>query len=156
MRMRPSKSACILSTVLLCTFAFSYEAANPSNTSAALREVEKSKAKAEHASINDKCYESVEVVRRLVELAKEQFDAGDLGPAQETVKEMVQYADQAKEASQHSGHKLKQAEIVLRKAHRRLDDLRQKLPYQEQAPLEGALKQLEADDQEILNQVLRH
>ncbi len=147
----------LLSVVLLPSFAFPYQAANPSPArSAALAELEKAKAKAEHASENDRCYDNVEVVRRLVEVAKEQFDAEEIGPAGETLKEIVAYADRAKEASLHSGHKLKQAEIVFRKAQRRLDDVRHYLPYEDQGPVETALKQMDADHLEILNQVLRH
>src|SRR5437868_12275924 len=89
-----------------------------------MEELERAKAKAEHASERDRCYENVEVVRALVEVANEQFGAGDADQAQKTVKETATYADRAREASQHSGHKLKQAEITLRKAQRRLDDLR--------------------------------
>jgi hypothetical protein len=124
--------------------------------SAAADELEKAKARAEHASERDRCYENVEVVHALVELANEQFTAGDADEAQKNVKETVTYADRARDAAQHSGHKLKQAEITLRKAQRRLDDLRHTLAFEDQAPVEAALKQLEADRQEILRQVLLH
>jgi hypothetical protein len=124
--------------------------------SAAAEELEKAKAKAEHAPERDRCYENVEVVRALVEVANEQFGAGDADQAQKTVKETVTYADRAKDAAQHSGHKLKQAEISLRKAQRRLDDLRHTLAFEDQEPVEAALKQIEADRQEILRQVMLH
>ena len=110
-----------------------------------LKELERAKAKAEHASERDRCYENVEVVRALVEVANEQFGAGDADQAQKTVKETATYADRAREASQHSGHKLKQAEITLRKAQRRLDDLRHTLTFEDQGPVEAVLKQLEVD-----------
>ena len=124
--------------------------------SAAVDELEKAKARADHASERDRCYENVEVVRALVEVANEQFSAGEADEAQKTVKETVTYADRARDAAQHSGHKLKQAEITFRKAQRRLDDLRHTLTFEDQGPVEAALKQLEADRQEILRQVLLH
>lgn len=124
--------------------------------SAAADELEKAKARADHASERDRCYENVEVVRALVELADAQFAAGDADQAQKTVKETVTYADRARDAAQHSGHKLKQAEITLRKAQRRLDDLRHTVAFEDQGPIEAVLKQLEADRQEILRQVLLH
>lgn len=119
-------------------------------------DLDKAKTRAEHASERDRCYENVEVVRALVEVANEQFTAGDADQAQKTVKETVTYGDRAREAAQHSGHKLKQAEITLRKAQRRLDDLRHTLAFEDQQPIEGILKQLEADRQEILRQVMLH
>ena len=121
-----------------------------------MEELERAKAKAEHASERDRCYENVEVVRALVEVANEQFGVGDADQAQKTVKETATYADRAREASQHSGHKLKQAEITLRKAQRRLDDLRHTLTFEDQGPVEAVLKQLEVDRQEILHQVMLH
>ena len=130
--------------------------AQSTQKSGVMEELEKAKAKAEHASERDRCYENVEVVRVLVEVANEQFSAGDADQAQKTVKEATAYADRAKEASQHSGHKLKQAEITLRKAQRRLDDLRHTLAFEDQGPVEAALKQIEADRQEILRQVMLH
>ena len=124
--------------------------------SAVIDELDKAKTRAEHASERDRCYENVEVVRALVEVADEQFTAGDADQAQKTVKETLTYADRAREAAQHSGHKLKQAEITLRKAQRRLDDLRHTLAFDDQGPVEAVLKQLEADRQEILRQVMLH
>ena len=130
--------------------------AQSAQKSSAMEELERAKAKAEHASERDRCYENVEVVRALVEVANEQFGVGDADQAQKTVKETATYADRAREASQHSGHKLKQAEITLRKAQRRLDDLRHTLTFEDQGPVEAVLKQLEVDRQEILHQVMLH
>ena len=146
----------LIMTTMLCSLpVFAAQATAPAK-SQNVEELEKAKAKADRASAHDKCYDSVEVVRALVEVANDQFNAGDVEQAQQTVKEIVNYADQAREASQHSGHKLKQSEITLRKAQRRLDDIRRSLPFEDQATVEAALKQLEADRQEILHQVLLH
>jgi len=147
------QSAIVLTTFFL--LACILHSQNPQK-SATAEDLEKAKARAEHASERDRCYENVEVVRALVEVANEQFSAGDADQAQKTVKEAVTYADRAKEAAQHSGHKLKQAEITLRKAQRRLDDLRHTLAFEDQEPVEAVLKQIEADRQEILRQVMLH
>jgi len=148
-----NKSAAILVTlVLMCSFGW----AQSQQRSAAMEELGKAKARAEHASERDRCYDNVEVVRALVEVATEQFNAGYADVAQKTVKESIEYADRARDASQHSGHKLKQAEITLRKAQRRLDDLRHTLAFEDKEPVEAALKQIEADRQEILRQVMLH
>src|SRR5262249_13228796 len=130
--------------------------AESAQRSPAVEELEKAKARAERAAERDRCYENVEVVRALVEVANEQFTAGDADEAQKTVKETVTYSDRAKEAAQRSGHKLKQSEITLRKAQRRLDDLRHTLAFEDRGPVEAALKQIEADRQEILRQVMLH
>jgi len=145
--------AAVLATSLVLGCAVQAQSAQKSAT---VEELEKAKARAEHASERDRCYENVEVVRALVEVANEQFTAGDADEAQKTVKETVTYGDRAREAAQHSGHKLKQAEITLRKAQRRLDDLRHTLAFDDQVPVEAVLKQLEADRQEILRQVMLH
>lgn len=147
------KFAAIITTSLLLACMLEAQSAQKSAT---IDELEKAKAKAEHASERDRCYENVEVVRALVEVANEQFTAGDADQAQKTVKETITYADRARDAAQHSGHKLKQAEITLRKAQRRLDDLRHTLAFDDQGPVEAVLKQLEADRQEILHQVMLH
>jgi len=147
------KSRVILAAFILLGSASFAQSAQKSGV---MEELEKARIKAERASERDRCYENVEVVRALVEVANEQFGAGDADQAQKTVKEAITYADRAKEASQHSGHKLKQAEITLRKAQRRLDDLRHTLAFEDQGPVEAALKQIEADRQEILRQVMLH
>ena len=147
------KSASVIAALALLNCLLQTQSAQKS---APMEELEKAKAKAEHASERDRCYENVEVVRALVEVANERFSAGEADEAQKTVKETVTYADRAREAAQHSGHKLKQAEITLRKAQRRLDDLRHTLTFEDQGPVEAVLKQLEADRQEILRQVMLH
>src|SRR2546421_8476809 len=138
--------------ILLCSLGWT----QIQQKTAAGDELEKVKARVEHASERDRCYDNVEVVRALVEVATEQFNAGYADAGQKTVKESIEYADRARDASQHSGHKLKQAEITLRKAQRRLDDLRHTLAFEDKEPVEGALKQIEADRQEILRQVMLH
>jgi hypothetical protein len=147
------QSAIVLTTFFLLGCVLHAQNAQRSATA---EELEKTRTRAERASERDRCYENVEVVRALVEAANEQFSAGDADQAQKIVKEAVTYADRAKEAAQHSGHKLKQAEITLRKAQRRLDDLRHTLTFEDQGPVEAALKQIEADRQEILRQVMLH
>jgi len=147
------QSVIVLTTFFLLSCVVQAQTAQKSATA---EELEKAKARVERASERDRCYENVEVVRALVEIANEQFGAGDADQAQKTVKEAVTYADRAKEAAQHSGHKLKQAEITLRKAQRRLVDLRHTLAFEDQEPVEAALKQIETDRQEILRQVMLH
>ena len=147
------QSAILLTTSFMLGCALYAQTAQKSSTA---EEVDKAKVRAERASERDRCYENVEVVRALIEVAHEQFSGGDADQAQKTVKDAVTYADRAKEAAQHSGHKLKQAEITLRKAQRRLDDLRHTLAFDDQEPVETALKQIEADRQEILRQVMLH
>ncbi len=143
--------------ILLAAFACDkgYSADQTAKSPAQL-ELEKSKARADHASERDRCYANVEVVRNLVEVANEQFIAGYAEQGQKTVKEAGEYSERAKEASRHSDHKLKQAEITLRKAQRRLDDLKKTLAFEDRAPVDVVVKQIEDDRQELLHQLFRH
>lgn len=146
-----------VSLVLLGAFACpaSYTADQTSKSPAQL-ELEKSRARADHASERDRCYANVEVVRDLVEVANEQFLAGYADQGQKSVKEAGEYSERAKEASLHSDHKLKQAEITLRKAQRRLDDLKKTLAFEDRGPVDVVVKQIEDDRQEMLKQLFRH
>src|SRR5579872_6135534 len=88
-------------------------------------QIEELKKKIAHDPERDICINSTELVRVLVEQFNNQMNAGELKPAQQSLDEIGQYAEKARDAAKNSHHKLKQAEMTLHKSARRLADIAQ-------------------------------
>ena len=91
-----------------------------------------------------------EVVRAEIELANAQYTAGDNDKALATVKELVEYTQKTVDAANTTHHDLKDAEINLRKAEYRLNDVLHTLDAEDQPPLKKALEQIEEARKDLL------
>src|SRR5438270_13415055 len=117
--------------------------------------IEQLKQKIAHDSERDTCINSADLVRDLVEQFNNQINAGELQPAQMTLDDIGTYADKAREAAKVSHHKLKQAELTLHKAARRLADMRQASAIENRQAVDVVVKKVEAADDDILSQVFK-
>ena len=90
----------------------------------------------------------------------EQFDsqmsASKLEPAQQTLTDLGTYADKARDSAKNTHHKLKQAELTLHKASRRLADIAQSSAVENRDAIMAIVKRIEAADDEVLNQIFKH
>lgn len=118
------------------------------------RPPEELKARAEAATGDAAAELYAELVRRLIEVANDQFAQGEPGKGHQSVKEAVAAAEKARAAALGStSRKVKKTEIALRKAARRLDEIRRTLALDDRPPLEEAVNRIEQLRLQILNQM---
>lgn len=142
---------------LLCSVSISISAdkkENPEQQASA--RIEELKQKVARDSERDLCIDAAELVRELVEEFEVQLNAGKLEPAQQALTDIETYADKARDGSKNTHHKLKQAELTLHKASRRLADIAQSSAVENRAAIMAVVKRIEAADDEILNQLFKH
>ena len=142
---------------LLCSVSFGF-AADKKDTpeQQASTRVEELKQKVARDSERDLCIDAAELVRELVEQFDAQMSASKLEPAQQALTDIGTYADKARDGSKNTRHKLKQAELTLHKASRRLADIAQSTAVENRAAIMEIVKRIEAADDEILNQLFKH
>lgn len=90
------------------------------------------------------------VVRAEIEVADQQYTAGDNDKAKATIEELVKFTQKTVEAAKNSHHDLKDAEINLRKAEYRLNDVLHTLDAEDQPPVKKAVEQLEEARRDLL------
>ncbi len=129
----------ILVALLLCTVALA--------TTDLQQKLDEAKRNAEH---DPSPKHFAVVVRADVELADQQFTAGNSDKGQATIKELVEFTQKTVEAAKASHHDLKDAEIDLRKAEYRLNDVLHTLDADDQPPVKKAIEQLEEARKDLL------
>src|SRR5215469_9449500 len=118
--------------------------------------IEELKQKVARDSERDLCIDAAELVRILVEQFDAQMNASKLEPAQQTLTDIGTYADKARDGAKNTHHKLKQAELTLHKASRRLADIAQSSAVENRPAIMAIVKRIEAADDEILDQMFKH
>ena len=101
---------------------------------------------------SEQAYYCAEMVRTLVEVANKQYSDGNYAGAQASIDEIERYAELAREATPKT-HKLKQAEITLREAARRLEDIGKSLSMVDRPPVAKAVAHLHAVESELLKRL---
>jgi len=142
---------------LLCSISFGASADkkdSPEQQSAA--RIEELKQKVARDSEKDLCIDSAELVRELVEEFDFRMSATKLEAAQQALTDIGTYADKARDGAKNTHHKLKQAELTLHKASRRLADIAQSSAVENRAAIMAIVKRIEAADDEVLNQLFKH
>ena len=149
--------------LLLITFvglfsasAFAADNKPPTSEQQTASQIDELKRKIAKDPERDICINSTELVRVLVEQFNNQMNAGELKPAQQTLDEIGEYADKAREAGKKSHHKLKQAEMTLHKSARRLADIAQSVAVENRQAITQVVNRIEAADDDILNQVFKN
>jgi len=118
--------------------------------------IEELKQKVARDSERDLCINAAELVRELVEQFDAQMSASKLEPAQQSLTDIGTYADKARDGAKNTRHKLKQAELTLHKASRRLADIAQSSAVENRPAIMEIVKRIEAADDEVLNQLFKH
>lgn len=93
-----------------------------------------------------------EVVRRQVEAASDLYDAGDVDKAQAVLTEIVSFTQKCLESAHDfkNPRKLKDTELTLSKAARRLEEIRRSLSFDDQPPVQNAVETIENARRELL------
>lgn len=142
---------------LLCVFAGDVTAdKRDSSEQQANARIEELKQKVARDSEKDLCIDASELVRELVEQFDAELGVGKLEPAQQSLIDIGNYADKARDGAKNTHHKLKQAELTLHKASRRLADIAQSSAVENREAIMTIVKRIEAADDEVLNQLFKH
>ena len=100
-------------------------------------------AKAEAARLEDRPRLYLEIAQHQLISANESYKAGRDDDGQAAVADVVRDAGKARDAAIQSGKRLKDTEIIVRKMSEKLRDMKRTLNFDDQAPVQNAVDQLE-------------
>jgi hypothetical protein len=120
------------------------------------KSIEELKAKLQSATRpDDKASLSMQIAEREVDAAERLFKDDKSDAAQKAVADCVHYSEQARDNAGLTGHRLKKIEISVRKLAYRLTDLKRELTYEDQAPVQSAIDQLEKIRTDLLDRMFK-
>ena len=105
--------------------------------------VEVLKSRFETARIEDRPVLGIQIAQHQLRNADKLYIDGKTIEARQAVDEIVTYSEHARDAATQSQKHLKNVEIDVRKIAERLRDIRRTLAFEEQAPVEQAIRRLE-------------
>src|SRR6202040_622601 len=105
--------------------------------------VEQLKSRVESARPEDRPELSIQIARRQLHEADQLYKEGKIDQAVVAVEEIVSYSEKARDAATQTGKRLKNVEIDARKIADKLRDIKRTLPFDDQAPVEQAIRRLE-------------
>jgi hypothetical protein len=111
--------------------------------------------KADHAQPRDRCFLYATLVSRMTDLAGNQFNSGDSGQASETLKAVQQYAEKIHTDVVEDSKKLRDAELLMRRASFRLQDILSEASYEDRESLQATLKQLNQVQTQLMTEVFK-
>jgi hypothetical protein len=113
----------------------------------------------EHANKADpreKCYLYAEVLSGLTELEGQEIAAGEMDQAHATMQRMDEVAGKIHAAQMGNAKRLKNAEHVLERTTRRVQDMARVVGAEEQGAMQSTLQRLNAVHNEVLAMVFAH
>jgi len=111
------------------------------------------KERAEAAKPQDQPHLYIDVADRQLETATAKFDSGDVVAAQSAVRDVDTYGRKAAEAAVQSRKNMKKTEISLRKIVIKLRDLKRAASFEDRAPIQTAIDDLEKMRTELLSKM---
>jgi hypothetical protein len=115
--------------------------------------LEQLKAKLQNAKPDDRATLSVRVAEMQVENAGKLYTEGKSEEAVAAIHEVVSYSEQAQQAAEQTGRRLKNVEIAVRRMARRLTDIKRGLPFDDQAGVQEAVERLDKIDSDLLKRM---
>ncbi len=115
--------------------------------------LEQLKAKLQNAKPDDRAALSVRVAELQVENADKLYTAGKTEEAVAAIHEVVSYTEQAQQAADQTGRRIKNIEISVRRMARRLTDIKRGLPFDDQATVQAAIERLDKIDSDLLHRM---
>jgi hypothetical protein len=104
---------------------------------------------------DDKASIALQIAEAQVDAADKFYKQGKYDEGQQAVSEAASYSQQAHDAAILTGHRLKNVEISVRKMAHRLADMKRQLTFEEQAPVQAAVEQLEKIRTDLLNRMFK-
>jgi len=112
--------------------------------------------KAEQAPPRDRCFLYAEIVGQLADRAGEQIKSGDSDQASESLRLISQYAEQIDSAITDESRRLKDAELLTRRASFRLSNMLRGASYEDRPVLDATLKLVYRAQTNLMMQVFKH
>jgi Spy/CpxP family protein refolding chaperone len=134
---------------LTCSYASTSDEGDSATALAALH------VKADQAQPRDRCFLYAELVSQMTDLAGKQFNSGESGQASQTIQLVQQYAEKIHAGITDDSKKLRDAELLMRRASFRLKGILSAATYEDRPALEVTLKQLNEVQSELLMQVFK-
>ena len=113
-------------------------------------------AKAEQAPPRDRCFLYAEIVGQLADRAGQQIKSGDSDQASESLRLLRQYAEQIGSATTDDKRRLKDAELLTRRASFRLSNMLRGASYEDRPVLDATLKLVYQAQTNLMMQVFKH
>lgn len=115
--------------------------------------VEGLKARFESARPEDRPMLAIQVAQHQLRNADKLYVDGKVEEAQAAVGDIVAYSEKARDAATQTKKHLKNVEIDVRKIADRLRDIKRTLAFEDQAPVEQAVRRLEDIRTELLKEM---
>jgi hypothetical protein len=101
------------------------------------------KARLKNAPADQRISLNLEIAERQLKSADKLYTDGNSEEARTAIQDVVTFSEQAGEAANESGKKLKQAEISVRKMAHKLLEIKRSVNFEDQQPLQDAADRLE-------------
>lgn len=115
--------------------------------------VEQLKSRFESARPEDQPRLAIQVARHQLRNADKLYHDGRVEDAREAVGDVVSYCEKARDAAKETRKHLKNVEIGVRQIADRLRDLKRTLAFEDQSPVEQAIRRLEDIRTELLKEM---
>ncbi len=115
--------------------------------------VEVLKSRFETARIDDRPTLGIQIAQHQLRNADKFYIDGKIIEARDAVNDVITYSEQARDAAMTSQKHLKNVEIDVRKIADRLRDIRRTLAFEDQPPVEQAIRRLEDIRTALLKQM---
>jgi hypothetical protein len=112
-------------------------------------------AKVNQAPPRDRCFLYAELVGQLADRAGQQLNSGDSDQASESLRLLRQYAEQIGSAITDDSRKLKDAELLTRRASFRLGNMLRAASYEDRPALDATLKLVYQAQTHLMMQVFK-
>jgi hypothetical protein len=105
--------------------------------------VDELKARFESAHLEDRPELGIRIARHQLRNADKLYSDGKVDQASADVEDIVAYAEKARDSATQSKKHLKNVEIDVRKIAEKLRDIKRTLAFEDQPPVESAIRRLE-------------
>jgi len=123
-------------TMLLLALASSYGAAKDET-------VDELKARVESARLEDRPELCIRIAQHQLRNADKLYTEGQVEQARDAVDDIVTYSEKARDAALQTKKRLKNVEIDVRKIADKLRDIKRTIAFDDQPPVERAIRRLE-------------
>ncbi len=113
--------------------------------------VENLKSRLESARPEDRPELCLQIARRQLSNADKFYSEGSVEQARAAIQDIVTYSEKASDAATATHKHQKKVEITVRKMSEKLRDIKRSLAFEDQAPVDAAVKQLEGIRTSLLN-----
>ena len=105
--------------------------------------IDELKARFEKARTEERAELGIHIARLQLQNADALYRDGKTEPARAAVDEIVSYSEKARDAAIQANKRLKSAEIEVRKMADKLRDIKRNLAFEDQPPVDQAIRRLE-------------